>query len=135
LTVTNQEPLVVHFRRLEHENLTRAYGLEMKLLHPWDGLTAPFEGAWCVLRPGDRSVAHAHHEHEIFIGISGRATVITPDRRYDFAAGDIAFLRPEIKHYLINETAEDFSYYAIWWDRVMSEHFVAYEDRRVGVDD
>jgi quercetin dioxygenase-like cupin family protein len=107
----------------------------MKLLHPWDGLTAPFEGAWCVLRPGDRSVAHAHHEHEIFIGISGRATVITPDRRYDFAAGDIAFLRPEIKHYLINETAEDFSYYAIWWDRVMSEHFVAYEDRRVGVDD
>jgi mannose-6-phosphate isomerase-like protein (cupin superfamily) len=130
--VTDQKPLVVDFRRLEHENLTRAYGLEMKLLYPWDGLAAPFEGAWCVLRPGDKSQTHAHHEHEIFIGMSGRATVVTPDRRYDFAAGDIAFLRPEIEHHLINETDDDFAYYAIWYDRAMSEEFVAHEDRRTG---
>ncbi|MFI9812682.1 cupin domain-containing protein [Saccharothrix variisporea] len=129
--MTNEEPLV-DFRRLESEDLTRAYGLEMKLLHPWDGLTAPFEGAWCVLRPGDRSVAHAHHEHEIFIGMSGRAEVVTPDHRHPFAAGDIVFLKPGIEHHLSNDTDEDFAYYAIWWDRAMSEGFVAAEDQRAG---
>lgn len=132
--MTDQEPLVVDIRRREHEDLTRAYGLEMKLLYPWDGFTAPFEGGWCVLRPGDKSVAHAHHEHEIFIGMSGRATIVTPDRRYDLAGGDIAFLRPGIKHYLVNETDDDFSYYAIWWDREMSEEFVARQGRRAGAD-
>jgi mannose-6-phosphate isomerase-like protein (cupin superfamily) len=131
--VTDQEP-VVDIRRLEHENLTRAYGLEMKLLYPWEGLTTPFEGAWCVLRPGDKSVAHSHHEHEIFIGMSGRAAIVTPDRRYEFAAGDIAFLRPAIKHYLVNDADDDFSYYAIWWDRAMCEEFVARENRGAGTD-
>jgi mannose-6-phosphate isomerase-like protein (cupin superfamily) len=131
--VTDLAPLIVDFRRLEHEDLTRAHGLEMKMLYPWDGLTAPFEGAWCVLRPGDQSETHAHHEHEIFIGISGRCTVVTPDTRYEFAAGDLAFLRPQIEHHLVNETGEDFTYYAIWWDRAMSEGFIAHEDGRTGV--
>lgn len=122
--MTEQQSLAVDFRRQEQDDLTRAYGLEMKMLYPWEGLVAPFEGAWCVLRPGDKSVPHAHHEHEIFIGISGRAAVVTPDRRYDIAAGDIAFLRPQIEHFLCNDTDADFTYYAIWWDRAMSGAFI-----------
>ena len=122
----------VDIRRLEHKNLTRAYGLDMKLLYPWDGLEAPFRGAWCELRPGDKSVAHAHHEHEIFIGMAGKAAVVTGDHRHEFAAGDIVFLRPEIEHYLVNDHDEDFAYYAIWWDREMSGEFVAYEATRAG---
>jgi mannose-6-phosphate isomerase-like protein (cupin superfamily) len=128
--VTDQEPVAVDIRRADHENLVRAYGLEMKLLYPWDGLTAPFEGAWCVLRPGDTSVTHAHHEHEIFIGMTGRAEVVTPDERYSFNAGDVAFLRPGIEHHLTNTHDEDFAYYAIWWDRAMSEGFVKQEEER-----
>jgi mannose-6-phosphate isomerase-like protein (cupin superfamily) len=128
--VTDQEPVAVDIRRADHENLVRAYGLEMKLLYPWDGLTTPFEGAWCVLRPGDTSVTHAHHEHEIFIGMTGRAEVVTPDQRYEFNAGDVAFLRPGIEHHLTNTHDEDFAYYAIWWDRAMSEGFVKQEEER-----
>ena len=64
--------------------------------------------------------------------MSGRATVVTPGTRYDFTAGDIAFLRPEIEHHLVNETDDDFTYYAIWWDRAMSEEFVAHENRGTG---
>ena len=128
--MTVVEPAAVDIRRLEHENLVLAYGLEMKLLYPWDGLTAPFEGAWCVLRPGDTSVTHAHHEHEIFIGMTGRAEVVTPGQRYEFAAGDVAFLRPGIEHHLTNAGDEDFAYYAIWWDRAMSEGFVQQEEAR-----
>ena len=128
--MTDQEPVAVDIRRADHENLVRAYGLEMKLLYPWDGLTTPFEGAWCVLRPGDTSVTHAHHEHEIFIGMTGRAEVVTPDRSYEFNAGDVAFLRPGVEHHLTNTHDEDFAYYAIWFDRAMSEGFVKQEEER-----
>lgn len=128
--MTDQDLAVVDIRRLEHENLTRAYGLDMKLLYPWNGLTAPFRGAWCVLRPGDVSVAHAHHEHEIFIGMAGAAEVVTGDQHHKFVAGDIVFLRPEIEHHLVNNHDEDFSYYAIWWDRAMSDEFVGHEISR-----
>lgn len=135
--MTDQDLAVVDIRRLEHENLTRAYGLDMKLLYPWNGLTAPFRGAWCVLRPGDVSVTHAHHEHEIFIGMAGSAAVITGDRRHEFAAGDLVFLRPGIEHHLVNDPDhdEDFSYYAIWWDRAMSAEFVAHETGEAGSRD
>lgn len=123
--VTDKEQSVVEIRKLEHENLTRAYGLEMKMLYPWDGgLTAPFRGAWCVLRPGDVSVSHAHGEHEIFIGMAGRAEVVAEDGRHEFAAGDIAFLPPNLEHHLVNEHGEDFSYYAIWWDSETSADFI-----------
>ncbi|MEU8635435.1 cupin domain-containing protein [Amycolatopsis sp. NPDC048633] len=135
--MTDQDLAAVDIRRLEPGNLTRAYGLDMKLLHPWNGLTAPFRGAWCVLRPGDVSVAHAHHEHEIFIGMAGSAEVVTGDRRHAFAAGDIVFLRPGIEHHLVNAPGhdEDFSYYAIWWDREMSAEFVAHENGEAGSRD
>lgn len=127
--MTDQDLAVVDIRRLEHENLTRAYGLDMKLLYPWNGLTAPFRGAWCVLRPGDASLTHAHHEHEILIGMAGSGEVVTGDQRHKFAAGDIVFLRPDVEHYLAHDPDhdEDFSYYAIWWDRAMSDEFVAHE--------
>ncbi|WP_174720429.1 cupin domain-containing protein [Amycolatopsis sp. BJA-103] len=125
--MTDQDQAVVDIRRLEHENLTRAYGLDMKLLYPWNGMTAPFRGAWCVLRPGDVSVAHAHHEHEIFIGMTGSAEVVTGEKRHKFTAGDLVFLKPEIEHYLVNDNDEDFAYYAIWWDRAMSDEFITHE--------
>ncbi|WP_414938348.1 cupin domain-containing protein [Amycolatopsis sp. cmx-11-51] len=125
--MTDLDQAAVDIRRLEHENLTRAYGLDMKLLYPWNGLTAPFRGAWCVLRPGDVSVSHAHHEHEIFIGMAGSAEVVTEGERHRFGAGDLVFLKPGIEHNLVNDHDEDFSYYAIWWDRAMSDEFVAAE--------
>jgi mannose-6-phosphate isomerase-like protein (cupin superfamily) len=126
----DQKNADVDIRKLESENLTRAYGLDLKLLQPWQGLDAPFRGAWCVLRPGDESMAHAHHEHEIFIGMSGRAEVVSSDGRYEFVAGDIAFVRPGVEHQVVNKNDEDFSYYAIWWDRGMSAEFLARESRQ-----
>jgi mannose-6-phosphate isomerase-like protein (cupin superfamily) len=126
--MTDQGQAVVDIRKLEQENLTRAHGLDLKLLQPWHGLDAPFRGAWCVLRPGDASRPHAHHEHEIFIGMAGRAEVVSGGRRHEFVAGDIVFMRPGMEHQVVNEHDEDFSYYAIWWDRAMSEEFLTQED-------
>jgi mannose-6-phosphate isomerase-like protein (cupin superfamily) len=115
--------------RSQADALERKYGLDLKLLQPWDGLAAPFEGAWCVLRPGDVSMAHAHHEREIFIGMSGRAEVVSDGTRHPFAAGDIAFLEPGVEHQVVNDSGADFAYYAIWWDGAMSRAFLATNPR------
>lgn len=123
--MTDPDLATVDIRKLEPDNLIRAHGLDLKLLQPWHGLNAPFRGAWCVLRPGDASTPHAHHEHEIFIGMAGRAEVVSGAARHEFVAGDIVFVRPGIEHRVVNETDGDFSYYAIWWDRTMCDEFLA----------
>jgi mannose-6-phosphate isomerase-like protein (cupin superfamily) len=125
--VTDQTLADVEIRRQEPDDLTRAYGLDLKMLQPWPGLVAPFRGAWCVLRPGDESLPHAHHDREIFISMSGHADVVCDDQRYEIAAGDIIFLKPGVEHRVVNAYDTDFSYYAIWWDRAMSREFIAHE--------
>ncbi|WP_225448223.1 cupin domain-containing protein [Streptacidiphilus sp. P02-A3a] len=114
-------------RAQESEDLTRAHGLDMKLLHPWPGVDTPFRGAWCVLRPGDVSEGHAHREREIFIAMSGRAEVVTADRRQLLTAGDLATIGPDVEHSVVNPYDEDFAYYAIWWDRAMAAEFLGPE--------
>lgn len=115
---------MIEIRRLDRENLTRAYGLDSERLLPWHALNAPFEGAWCVVRPGDVSTAHSHHEYEIFIAMKGRATLVVEDERRELVEGDIAHLDPGTTHQVLNENDTDFEYYAIWWDTDMSAAFV-----------
>ncbi|MBW4718026.1 cupin domain-containing protein [Saccharothrix sp. SC076] len=115
----------MEIRRLDRDHLTRAYGLDSERLLPWPALNAPFEGAWCVMRPGDVSTAHSHHEYEIFIAMKGRAKLTVDGESTELVEGDIAHLVPGTTHYLVNEADSDFEYYAIWWDTDMSAAFVA----------
>jgi mannose-6-phosphate isomerase-like protein (cupin superfamily) len=116
---------VIEIRRLARADLTRAYGLDSERLLPWAALNAPFEGAWCVVRPGDVSDAHSHHEYEIFIAMTGSAVLEVDGERGDLLAGDIAHLTPGSTHRVRNEGDADFEYYAIWWDTDMSGRFTA----------
>jgi mannose-6-phosphate isomerase-like protein (cupin superfamily) len=123
---------VTEIHSLDRANLTRAYGLDSQRLLPWPALNAPFEGAWCILRPGEASTAHAHHEYEIFIAMRGRATLAVDDRRYEFTAGDIVRLPPGSMHNAINDGDTDFEYYSIWWDADMSASFLARHEELAG---
>lgn len=67
---------MIEIRSLDRAHLTEAYGVASERLLPWAILNAPFEGAWCVLRPGDESAAHAHHEYELFIAMTDRKSVV-----------------------------------------------------------
>ncbi|SDN96968.1 cupin domain-containing protein [Actinacidiphila guanduensis] len=125
--MTDHEHPGVTIRPREPERLERAHGLDLSLLHPWPGLNTPFRGAWCVLRPGDVSEAHAHHDREIFIAMSGRGVLLAGGDRREIAAGDLALLPPDVEHRVANEYDEDFSYYAIWWEPGMSEQYLAEE--------
>lgn len=115
----------MEIRRAVREELDRGFGLDYKLLLPWPELNAPFEGAYCIARAGDSSMAHDHHEYEIFIALSGAATVVADGERSPFTAGDIVHFTPGVHHQVVNESDEDFVYYCIWWDTAMSERFAA----------
>jgi mannose-6-phosphate isomerase-like protein (cupin superfamily) len=105
---------------LRHEN-----GLDAQRLLPWPALNAPFEGSWCVIRPGTSSTAHSHHEHEIFIALSGESVLESDGERVPFTAGDIVSLPPGSRHCVINDGTEDFEMYSVWWDQEMSDRFAA----------
>jgi mannose-6-phosphate isomerase-like protein (cupin superfamily) len=98
-----------------------AYG---QRLLPWEALNAPFEGAWVTVPAHGATGAHAHHEHEVFIAVSGEAVVEVGDECRPFRAGDVEYHTPGTAHRIVNDGADDFEMYAIWWDPEMSARFV-----------
>lgn len=111
--------------KMDRAELEWAHGLESKRLLPWPELNAPFEGAWCMVPPGGESAAHSHHEYEIFIAMTGRSTLVVDGTKREFAAGDVARLEPGSHHQVVNDSAEPFEFYGIWWDPDMSAAFFA----------
>ncbi|MFI9170085.1 cupin domain-containing protein [Streptomyces lincolnensis] len=114
----------MHIRNLDRDNLRHENGLDAQRLLPWPALNAPFEGSWCIVKPGTASIPHAHHDYEIFIALTGTAVLETGGRRRSFAAGDIAYFEPGTEHSVVNEsTDQDFEMYSIWWDPGMADTF------------
>lgn len=109
-------------RRLDPARLGPDNNYSQRLL-PWPTLNAPFEGAWCVIKPGASTIKHAHHEYEIFVAASGEALLESRGERTRFRPGDVAFFPPHTDHQVINEGSEDFEMYTVWWDREMSDRF------------
>jgi mannose-6-phosphate isomerase-like protein (cupin superfamily) len=117
--------MAVELIRLDRDNLTHEYGCDTQRLFPWAVLDAPFESSFAAVRAGTHSVLHSHHEHEIFIGLRGEAVIECDGQRALFGAGDVAFMRPGTLHHVLNDGAEDFEFYSVWWDVEMAERFLA----------
>ncbi len=116
---------MMELRKLDRDNLKQDNGLVAQRLVPWELLNAPFEGSWCVVRPGAESGAHGHHEYEIWVAMTGQAEIITAEGATEFKAGDIVHFTPHEEHQVVNRGEEDFQFYSIWWDAELSEKFAA----------
>lgn len=110
-------------RQLDRDGLHHENGLDAQRLLPWATLNAPFEGSWCVIRPGTASTVHSHHEYEIFIALGGCAVLESGGERSPFTAGDIVHFPPHTPHRVINESGRDFEMYSVWWDAGMAARF------------
>jgi mannose-6-phosphate isomerase-like protein (cupin superfamily) len=118
----------VEIRTLDRDRLRYENGVHAQRLLPWPALNAPFEGSWCVIRPGTASTPHAHHEYEIFIALNGEATVTADGEDAPFVAGDVAYFPPGVEHQVVNGGDRDFEMYSVWWDREMTERFATSHD-------
>ena len=112
-------------RNLDRVNMPTEYGVQVQRLLPWDKLNAPFEGAWCVVAPGNATEPHSHHEYEMFVAVAGSSVLESDGERSPFVAGDVAYLVPGSYHQVINDGDTDFEFYSVWWDQDMSDRFRA----------
>ena len=115
----------MEIRKLDRDSMPKEYGVQVQRLVPWTALNAPFEGAWCVIEPGHATDAHAHHEYEIFIAISGEGALEAEGERSPFMPGDVVHFPPGVNHQVINAGDTDFQFYSVFWDTDMSEKFAA----------
>lgn len=116
---------MMEIRSLDREHLKPDNGLRAQRLMPWPALNAPFEASWCVVPPKAASGAHAHHEYEIWVAMTGRAEIVTDEGRVPFVAGDVVHFPPHLRHQVVNDGDSDFQMYAVWWDAEMSDRFAA----------
>lgn len=94
-----------------------AYNLKAQRLSPLSkNVGFPFEGAWCVVAPGETSTPHSHHEREIFFFIGGSGTVRVGAERTPVAYGDEVHIRPGDDHEVTNDGDEDLIYLSIWFE-------------------
>lgn len=114
----------MEIRSLDRNNLKLDNRLRAQRLMPWPVLNAPFEGSWCVVRPGAESGPHGHHEYEIWVATAGSAEIISEERKVVFSAGDIVYFPPGVVHQVVNNGDADFEMYAVWWDAEMAGKFV-----------
>ena len=114
-------------RNLDVSSLQAEYGVLTQRLQPWPSLRAPFESAWAVLETGAATTPHSHHEHEIFIAVSGTATISSDGRTVPFNAGDTAYLPPGETHQIINVGDGEFRMYSVWWDPQLAHRFTVDE--------
>lgn len=104
--------------RLRHEN-----GIETQRLCPWPQLNAPFEGSWCVVRPGVVSTLDCHPDYEIWIAMSGQSVVEVSGEERGFESGDVLYLPPNTPHRVFNRSQGDFEMYSVWWDPALAGRF------------
>ena len=112
------------YRRMQWDKLVHEYDLDGSRLQPWPNYPMPFSGAWCVVRPGTRSLPHTQIDQEIFIGVGGTAKLVVGNREYAFGFGDIAAIPKEVDHYFENESIEDFHFYVGWWDEPHAQSYL-----------
>jgi mannose-6-phosphate isomerase-like protein (cupin superfamily) len=115
----------MNIRNLDRAHLRHENGLEAQRLCPWPVLNAPFEGSWCVVRPGVASTPDCHHDYEMWIAMSGEATVDVDGAEAPFVRGDVLYLPPNVPHRVINRGDRDFEMYSVWWDPNLAERFTS----------
>lgn len=106
-------------KKMEWMRLKHEYGVDGDRLLPWPGGAFPFGGAWCIVRPGSQSLYHVNEpddEDELFIAISGTASVTVGESCYLTQKGDIIFIPAGTPHYITNDSEEEFHFYTIWWN-------------------
>lgn len=114
----------MHVRKLDPQDFVAAYDAAFQFLYPWEGVVeTPFGAAWGLVKPGERTRSHMHHEGETFFIVRGRGTLKVGEESRSVSAGDMIFLPPLNGHELTNTAEEDLLFLTIYWEdlKLLSE--------------
>ncbi len=108
----------MHHQAIDPEKLFHAYGVDLQLLYPWEGVVEPpFGAAWAILAPGSRTKVHQHQEGETFFIARGQGKMSVGGETVEVSPGSVIFQRPFQEHVLENtSTEEDLLFLTVWWE-------------------
>jgi oxalate decarboxylase/phosphoglucose isomerase-like protein (cupin superfamily) len=120
-------------KRLDPETASHEYGLQGWRTTPWPGLDLPFGGAYCIVAPHTDSLRHVNEpgdEDELFICVSGAATVVIGEESFSAQQGDHFAIPRGLPHYVSNLGDEPFHFYALWWNPQLVSNYMSVQQRR-----
>lgn len=120
-------------RKFSTDRLHYEYGLDGIRTFPWDGIAPPFGGGYCIVRPGDSTLAHVNSpsdEDEMFIAIQGDAEVVLDGKATAVAQGDVVMIPRGMDHYIRNTSDFPFHFYTVWWSSEDVANYQAAEAAR-----
>ncbi len=105
-------------QHLDREKFLRAYGVDLQVLYPWDGVVEPpFGAAWAILAPGEATKHHQHQEGETFFIARGTGVMTVGEESVPVEAGSVVFQRPFHQHTLTNTSdTDDLMFLTVWWE-------------------
>ncbi|NJL28009.1 MAG: class I tRNA ligase family protein [Thermoanaerobaculia bacterium] len=108
----------MYVQHFDPQKLVSAYGVDLQLLYPWEGVVEPpFGAAWAILGAGNSTKLHQHQEGETFFITRGEGVMTIGGDRVEVRAGSVVFQRPFQQHTLTNTSAtEDLVLLTIWWE-------------------
>jgi methionyl-tRNA synthetase len=103
---------------LDPGKLASAYGIRCQSIYPWEGVVKPpFGATWALVRPGESTKRHKHHDGETFFIASGHGVLRIGDDQASVKAGDVIYLPPFDEHTLTNASeAEDLLFLTAYWE-------------------
>ncbi len=115
-------------KRFSTDDLKHEYGLDGIRTFPWDGVTPPFGGGYCIVRPGTSTLEHVNSpddEEEMFIAVDGEGVVVLGTEEHRVSRGDIVMIARGVSHYVRNDSEKPFHFYTIWWNRGNVDAYLA----------
>lgn len=119
-----------YVRKFRNETMEYEYGLDAVRTFPWSGITPPFAGGHCVVRPGESSLDHVNspaEEDEMFICVAGEAVVVLDGVDHPVTQGDLVAIPRGTSHYVRNDSSRPFHFFTIWWNHGNVEEYLAAE--------
>ena len=107
-----------HIQKFATHKLHNEYGLDGIRTFPWEGISPPFGGGYCIVSPGTSTYPHVNSpndEDEMFIAIQGEAEVVLDGVATPLAQGDIVMIPRGVNHFIRNSTKNPFHFYTVWW--------------------
>ncbi|HEX9736564.1 MAG TPA: class I tRNA ligase family protein [Thermoanaerobaculia bacterium] len=108
----------VNVQHLDPQRFLQAYGVDLQVLYPWEGVVEPpFGAAWAILAPGQSTKSHQHQEGETFFVARGEGEMTVDGETVPVRAGSVVFQDPFHEHTLTNTSAtEDLMFLTVWWE-------------------
>lgn len=101
--------------QLNKDQMTAFYNVLCQGLFKNHEVNAPFDGIIGVLKKGEISTPHRHHETEIFFLLEGEGIIVDDTSNKQMKIGDIYISKPFESHSLHNLGEEDLTFISIWW--------------------